>query len=304
LGKQGTTRFLVSVPPLPEEALLDALGHAAREARATPACLGIHVEGPYLSPEKAGALKGPALRTPTVAEVRRWVLHSQGQLRMVTLAPELPGALPVIRCLAQSGVRVALGHSQAKAAAVYGAMEAGATLVTHCFNGMPPTDHHAPGLLDVALVEDRLIAMVIADGVHVSCEAVRLLLRAKRTARVVLVSDHVGYSGWLLRRRGRAYYRPEGTLAGGATPLLQAVRWLVEQVGIPLHQAVTMASLSPAQALGLNRLGRLAPGKLADGVVFDAHFNVILTLVNGAIVYLNKEKACVASLVTWANKVA
>ena len=167
------------------------------------------------------------------------------------------------------------------------AVRAGASLVTHVFNGMRPFHHRTPSLADMALTDARLTTMVIADGVHVSDAALRLLLRAKGPAHVALVTDSVRYQGWPVKRRNGAFYltRRPGTLAGSDLTLLQAVRRAVQVGGATLAEAVAMASTVPARLLGATRRGRLRVGAPANLTVFDEDFTPRLTIVAGRIVY-------------------
>jgi len=229
------------------------------------------------------------MRPPAVAELRRLQQAARGRIRLITLAPELRGAREVIRWCRKRGVAVSLGHSGAHEFAASAAADAGATAVTHVFNGMPPLHHRQPSLLDVALGDDRLTTMVIADGIHVSSTALRLLVQAKGVERVALVTDSIRHQGWDVVLRQGAYYTRRGVLAGSGLTMVSAVRNMVELAGASLADAVCMASETPARLLGLERSrGLLAVGKRADLVAFDRKFRVLLTLVAGRLVYERK----------------
>lgn len=285
LAKTGTTAFLRALGPASHAELVQELRATQRAGSLEAACLGVHLEGPYVNPLRAGALLRSRMRAPSVAELK--LLCRAGPVRLITLAPELPHALEAIHWCQKHGVRVSLGHSDAEAPIAAQAVRAGASLVTHMFNGMRPFHHRAPSLADVALTDARLTTMVIADGVHVSDAALRLLLRAKGPERVALVTDSIRHQGWPVKRRQGAYYlkRQPATLAGSDLTLLQAVRQAVRKGGATMAEAVAMASTVPARVLGETRRGQLRVGALANLTVFDEDFAPRLTMVDGRIVY-------------------
>ena len=291
----GTTAFLTTLgPDTPQRLLqrLDAL-HVERLTLNGAECLGVHLEGPFLNPVRGGVLRKSAMRRASVRELARLAGAARGRLRLMTLAPERPGGVVAIRWCRRRGVAVSLGHSDATFAEATRAAAAGAAAVTHIFNGMRPLHHRAPSLVDAALTDSRLCAMVIADGVHVKAPTLRLLFRAKRPDRVALVTDSVrGQQGsWRLRRRGGAFYATDGTLAGSDLTMIEAVRNAVRLGGAPLEDAVRMASETPARLLGVSRArGTLSPGKRADVVVFDAEYRVWLTIVDGRVVYQREKR--------------
>ena len=283
--RSGTTAFLTTLGPEPPAQLLrDASARAQTTGKADGAtCLGLHLEGPFLNPARGGALPKRWMRRPATAELARL---ARGRVRLVTLAPELAGALPAIRWCARRGIIVSLGHSEATAAEALEAIDAGASAATHVFNGMAPFHHREPGLLDVALTDPRLTAMAILDGVHISAHAFRLLLRAKGPDGVALVTDSIRHEGWSVIRRRGAYYTSGGVLAGSGLTMIRAVRNAVVSGGASVADAVQMAAQTPARLLGLARSrGTLDIGKRADLVVFDRNFQVYLTIVGGTIVH-------------------
>jgi N-acetylglucosamine-6-phosphate deacetylase len=286
-ARYGTTAFLTTLGPSSAPSLRAAVAARVSTGSASgAACLGLHLEGPFVNPACAGALPRRAMRPPTVGELERLAQAARGCLRLLTLAPELRGATEAIRWCRRHRVAVSLGHSAADAATATRAVEAGAQAVTHIFNGMRPLHHRAPSLLDAALLDPRLTVMVIADGVHVSAEALRLLVRAKGPARVALVTDSIRHAGWDVVRRRGAFYRRDGTLAGSDLTMMRAVRNTVKLAGVSLAQAVQMAGAVPAGLLGLGRSrGTLEAGKRADLVAFDRNFRVLLTIVGGTIVH-------------------
>lgn len=306
--KGGTTAFLTTLGPEPPEQLradvaarsiqgthtlltTDRRGATcqSKELRMCPRntvgaeCLGVHLEGPFLNPRRQGALPGRWMRRPSANEFSR--LARGGRVRLVTIAPELPGAASAIRWCARHRITASLGHSDADETAARRAVEAGATAVTHVFNGMRPFHHRSPSLLDVALTDPRLTAMVICDGVHVSPSAFRLLVRAKGAGRVALVTDSVRFQRWDVVKRHGAYYTKRGVLAGSALTMIDAVRNAVRLGGASLEEAVRMATETPARLIGERSRGTLAAGQRADLVVFDRQLRVQRTIVGGRTVY-------------------
>jgi N-acetylglucosamine-6-phosphate deacetylase len=205
-------------------------------------------------------------------------LLDAGPPRLITLAPELPGALEVVARAAAAGVVVSLGHTGATYEQARTAFAAGASHLTHCFNAMAPLHHREPGVIGATLDDPRVTVEVIADGVHVHPSAVRLLWRAAGPERVCLVSDAVDVS----LPGSAAAELDDGTLAGSRIGLDGAVRNLVGW-GVPLADALTMATASPARVVGAS--GRIAVGAPADLVLLDEDLHVEATLVGGEVVW-------------------
>ena len=287
----GTTSFLSAVGPESPEGLVNHLVQQHGAATTVGArCLGLHLEGPFLNPLRAGALASRWLRPPTSRELRQLVRYGGNRLRLMTLAPELPRGLETIRWCARRNIVVSLGHSDANDVVAERAIRAGATAVTHAFNGMRPLHHRDPGLLGEVLTDDRLAAMVILDGVHVDPTAFQLLLRCKGAERIVLVTDSIRHQhGKTATLRHGAYYLNDQTLAGSALTMMRAVRNAVAFGASSLQDAVRMATLNPARLIGeADRIGSLEIGKQADLVVFDRQFKVSMTFVDGQLVYSRK----------------
>ncbi|QZA33683.1 N-acetylglucosamine-6-phosphate deacetylase [Hydrogenibacillus sp. N12] len=273
---------------------IEQAGDRAGEAGA--ALLGVHLEGPFLHPDRAGAQPVEALRAPSLAAFRRLNEAAGGRIRLITLAPELPGALELIPELVRAGVVVSVGHTDADYETVVAAADRGARHVTHVFNAMRPLHHRAPGALGAALVDERLTVELIADGVHVHPALFRLVFRAKGTERVVLITDGIRAKGRpdgvyelggreVTVRCGRATLA-DGTLAGSVLRMNEALKHLVD-AGIPLTEAVRAATLNPARALGLDgERGALLPGRLADVVLLDGSFAVRMVWVRGRLVHI------------------
>ena len=218
--------------------------------------------------------------------------QAQGTARILTLAPELEGALDLLELAKSRGLRVGLGHSHATYEETERAVDAGATHAVHCFNAMRPFSHHDPGILGAALTDDRLSAELIADGIHVEPPAVRLLVRSKGLERIILVSDGVSGASMpdgiyrvgtsTVRVAGGVCRTKEGKLAGGTTPLREAIHNLAQFTGASFAACLPCATLNPARILGLEgRKGVIAPGADADLVALDADAGVTQTYVRG-----------------------
>jgi N-acetylglucosamine-6-phosphate deacetylase len=283
--QHGTTRQLLSLVTAAPEDLISEIQVAAAEVRQDPTILGIHLEGPFLAREYCGAHDPALLLDPDPDLVRRLVAAADGTLRQATIAPELTAFTESAQILKEAGAIVAVGHTAATFEQAKAAIDAGATLLTHAFNGMPSLHHRAPGPV-IAFVEDPAAWLeLINDGIHVRPELVRLLWRLA-PGRVALVSDAMAAAG-----AGDGTYRlgnldvevvngvarlTDGDAIAGSTLTLDiAVARAVREVGLPPLAAIEAATVVPAQILGIaDRLGRLEPGHLADAVLFDRNWQV------------------------------
>jgi N-acetylglucosamine-6-phosphate deacetylase len=252
---------------------------------------GIHLEGPWLNRARAGAHAPAALLRPRPEDVDRLLAAGRGSLRMVTLAPELPGGLDAVEQLTAAGVVVALGHTDADYATTREALRRGARAGTHLFNAMRPVHHREPGPVP-ALLESRAAVELIADGVHLHAAVLGLAARTAGPARTVLVTDAnaaagmpdgpyrlgerlVTVTGGVARGRG-------GEIAGGTGTLADAVRFAVAEAGVPLQAAVAAATSTPAALMGLPDVGRLAVGAWADLVLMTPDLRVAGVMHRGA----------------------
>jgi N-acetylglucosamine-6-phosphate deacetylase len=298
-ARTGTTALVATTVSDTEARLTAALEGVAAAVRSGSGrgaeVLGAHLEGPWLSPGRAGAQEPAHLRPPTAGELDRLLAAAVGTLRMVTLAPEVPGALDVIRAAHRAGVLVSIGHTQATFAEAAAAFDAGARHVTHLFNAMPPLLHRAPGPAGAALADSRVTVEVIADGQHLH-PAVLAVAAASAGRRLVAVTDAISATGLpegrhvlgrseVVVRDGRVTLAdaPQ-TLAGSVLTMDRAVATLVA-AGVPLVDAVTAATLTPAGALGIGHKGRLVPGADADLVVLDGGLLAVATVVAGRVVH-------------------
>ena len=266
LAETGVTAFLPTFVTSPTEQLVAALGELAHAG--APGIVGAHLEGPFISAERLGVHSAAARRDPDAALLKRLLVA--GPVRLVTLAPELPGALELIGALLERDLTVSLGHSNATAAEADAAFDLGVRTVTHVFNAMRAFHHRDPGIVGTALARHDVVVQAIFDGVHLAPETEALLWRATR-GRLALVTDHTAVPG------SRA---TDGTLAGSTSTLTESVRRL-HALGASLSESVNAASLIPARILGDPTLGRLEPGVPADVVVLTDELEVARVLVSG-----------------------
>ena len=268
LARHGTTAFCATLISAPLDSYDAPLTRAAatRGARrpGEAELLGIHLEGPFLG--DAPGAHDPSLVRAVDLPWLDGILDRHPQLvRIVTLAPEADPGQRAVRLLIDAGVVVALGHSRASYADTLSAADAGASVVTHLFNGMSPLHHREPGMVGAALDDGRLTPTLIADGVHVHPAVLRLILARK--TKVAVVSDSVAPTGAAIRRGGAATL-PDGTLAGATTLLDRSVATLVA-AGVAIERAIEVVTSVPAGLLGLEDRGRLAIGNRADVVALD-----------------------------------
>jgi N-acetylglucosamine-6-phosphate deacetylase len=287
--RHGTTGLLPTlITDAPER--MAALAACAAEGLTVPGVLGFHLEGPFLNPSRKGIHPVEHIRQPDETDAATLLGFGQIGRSMVTLAPERL-APDLLRRLAAKGLRVAIGHSEANAAEVEEAVADGATGVTHLFNAMSQMTPREPGIVGQTLVDDRLFAGLICDGLHVAAANLRAALRAKGRDRLMLVTDAmslVGSDATEFTLHGRRIALADGrltdaqgTLAGAHLSMIDAVWNAVEMMGVTLNDALIMASRTPARFLGLGgELGGIAPGYQADLVAFAGR-EVVATWIAG-----------------------
>jgi N-acetylglucosamine-6-phosphate deacetylase len=295
LARHGVTAFLatiVSSPPGRVDDAIDAWRRGQDSPGAVP--IGLHVEGPYLSPARAGAHRPERLRAPDAGEASSWT--PDAGVRIVTLAPELPGALELVSQLSARGIVVAAGHTDADAATGRAAVDAGVRYATHLFNAMRPLDHRAPSLAAALLDDERVTIGLIADGLHVAPEVLAVVRRTVGPGRLSLVSDamagldmapgamRLGDAEVLVGEDGARL--ADGTLAGAIAGLDVGLRTLIAATGCDLTEALAAVTSTPAELLGLGEgRGRLEVGGRADITLLTEAFDVAATLVAGGVAW-------------------
>jgi N-acetylglucosamine-6-phosphate deacetylase len=254
---------------------------------------GIHLEGPFIARSRCGAHDPDLLRDPDTAEFDRWLAAGRGHVRMITVAPELPGALDLIAAASSAGVVSAVGHTEATYEQTLAAFDRGATVATHLYNAMRPLGHRDPGPIAASLSDDRVTVELILDNVHVHPGAAQLVFDAAGAERVALVTDAMAATGLGdgeytlgdLRVRvsgGEARLVETGAIASSTIVLPQAVRNAVEGLGVSVPEAVRSASSVPSNALGLSDAGRIEAGARADLVVLDEDLSVAEVMYRGS----------------------
>lgn len=255
---------------------------------------GIHMEGPFINPKIKGAHKLEYLWESNVDTWNELNESSRGHIKIMTISPEIPGNIDVIRTAASQGVVPSIGHTLAMYEDIEKAIDNGAAHVTHMFNAMRPFHHREAGIMVAALLKKELKVELIADGIHVHPIVMQLLHNIKGSGGIILVTDAIRASGMpdgeyhfmdqkIIVKQKKAFLE-NGTLAGSTLTMEEAVRTMVRDVGVPITDAVRMASLNGAKVLGVeHKKGILAVGKDADIVIMDDDFNVHATIYEGKV---------------------
>lgn len=266
--KSGTTAFLIAIPTNSEFIYHKAIKTIKENPH--PAILGLHLEGPFISPSKAGAHSREHIIIPGVEDIRKLLSDADGAVKMITVAPEV--CTPeVLKVISDYGVTISAGHSNATYSEALNGFRNGISTVTHLFNAMSPLHHRNPGLPGAAFMTKGVSAAIIADGIHVSYDMVALS-KSVMKERLYLVSDAVEESHHgpyqHVRQKDR-FTLPDGTLSGSALTMLQAVKNCGRHVGIPPEEALRMASLYPARVLHCKDRGMIKKGYRADLIIFN-----------------------------------
>ncbi len=300
LVREGTTSFLATTMTASREDTRAALSAAAAYIASAPTngarLIGVHMEGPCLSEKYAGAQPRAYMEMPTVSYFDEMCEAATGCVRMVTIAPELDGAEPVISHLVAQNIAVSVGHSDAGVEDIHTAVCAGLSGVTHTYNAQRPMHHRELGVVGSALMMDPLRCELIADGIHVSVPAMHLLFKVKGVGGVTLITDAMRAKGCgdgvgdlggqtVYVKNGEARLA-DGTLAGSVATMNNCVKNVVHLLGRSLEEAVRCATENPARALGIeDTYGVIKEGAVADYAVLDKDMNVIMTIRDGEIVY-------------------
>ena len=294
LPETGVTAFLPTIITSPPELYPKAIAafHAAED---TPGArpLGLHLEGPFLSPQRHGAHRRDIIEAADPRLLDDWL--EGDAVRLVTLAPERPDAPELIEKLRKRDLLISLGHSNATYEQFEAGIDAGARMATHLYNAMSPFGHREPGAIGAALLDDRVTVGLIADGGHSHPASLQLAVRAKGIDRIALVTDMMAAAGmppgpYMLGGQQVMVDRVsarlnDGTLAGSLLTMDRAVSNMMQWTDATMIDAVRMASEIPAQLLHLERMGRISVGNEADLVLLDANLHVYMTIIRGEVVY-------------------
>ncbi len=294
--QHGTTTLLAGLYSKPFNLLISDMRRIANyiENNDYTNIFGIHMEGPYINPKLKGAMNEDYLWKP---ELNSWFSlrdAARGYIKLMTIAPELPGAIEIMRYAAQDRIVLSIGHSEAEYDEIEAAIDNGASHVTHIFNAMKPLHHREPGVVAAAFLRDELKIELIADGIHVHPVIMKLIYKLKSSRGIILITDAIRAAGMpdgeyefadqKVFVRNKKAYLEDGTLAGSTLTMDEAIKVMCEKVQVPLTDAVRMASLNGAKVLGIQRQkGILAAGMDADIVVMDKEFNVMVTIKEGKV---------------------
>ena len=296
----GVTGFLATTITAPHADTIQAVQTIAKydsEAETGAQLLGIHLEGPYISPKYPGMHRLDYIRAPNVEEFRE--LLAAGPVRMITLAPEGSGAEQLIATALDNHVTVVMGHTNATYEGCLAAIETGINQATHTFNAMRGLHHRQPGTLGAVLSNDDVYAQVIVDNIHVHPAAIDILARCKGIEKTILITDAMvatdllegeyQFGGQKVYVSGKECRLADGTLAGSVLTMEEALRNFIDATGMPLSQAWPASSRTPLQSIGLDhRMGNIQAGYEANLVILNADLQVVATVVQGKLVYLRE----------------
>lgn len=300
VAKEGTTGFLATTMTQSPENIGKALKNVknVREKGEYKGAevLGVHLEGPFISPKHVGAQPLEYVAKPAPETFDKYNELSGGNIKIVTLAPEVEGGLDLVKHLKNIGVVASIGHTGAKFSDVEAAVAAGASNVTHTYNAQTPLHHREAGVVGAAMLFDELNCEMICDTIHVSVPAIKIFVKNKPHDKFTLITDAMRAKGMpdglselggqqVFVKNGEARLA-DGTLAGSVLKMNVAIKNLVEKAGVSLTEAVDFASANPAKNLGLyDERGSIEVGKRADFAVMDKDFNILCTVVGGKVVY-------------------
>lgn len=304
LPKEGTTSFLATTMTKSKEDIENAIGNIAdfipKQIPGHAEILGAHLEGPFLSPKRAGAQHPGNIINPDVELFKKWQTLSDDNIRLVTLAPEEPGGLELTAHLKNTGVVASIGHSDAVYDEVEAAIEAGVTHATHLFNGMRGIHHREPGVAGAVLLHDAVKCEMIVDGIHIAPKMVKFAYKNKGSEGTILVTDAMrakclGAGMYdlggqeVIVNEERAVLK-DGTLAGSILKLNDAVRNMIKFADCSLKDITEMTAVNPAKQINVfDRKGSIKAGKDADLVILNDQLEVIMTFCRGKLAYSNRE---------------
>ncbi len=297
--REGCTAYLASLVCASKEKLINAMSKYTDLKQQGARCLGIHMEGPFINPEQKAVMDPENIRLPDLEEFRAMISASNGNIRTMTIAPEMNGAMKLIEYGTKNGVNMMLGHSNATSQQAIKAQEIGAFGITHLYNAMSQHSHRDPGLVTAALLDDSLVCELICDGFHVAPDVIRATIKhiGKRIALITDASlmrglpdgDYV-FSTYEVHKEGiKAQVKTTGRIAGSVVGMDDVCRNVCEFTDCSLNDIVRMASVNPAMIAGCqSSKGRLKKGYDADMILLDENMNVMSTYVSGKCLYMKK----------------
>ncbi len=301
LPQEGTTSFLATTMTQEPDNIVKALKNAASyqntlNAPGKAEVIGVHLEGPFINPTKKGAQPEKYILDPNIHIFNEWQEAAGGTIKLVTVAPEMPNGIEFISYLAENNVTASIGHTDATFDQVKAAVEAGATQVTHLYNGMRGLHHREPGTAGAALLFDELKVELISDGIHINPHMVQLAIKAKGTDGALLITDAMRakcLKNGLYELGGQPVIvgdgkatLEDGTLAGSILKMIDAVNNMLEFTTLSLHDVIKLASVNPAKQIGVfDTKGSIAVGKDADIVVLNEKLEIEMTICRGAIAH-------------------
>jgi len=304
LAAEGTTGFLAATMTAKTQEIENALVAVrdfmdAKHAVKGAAILGVHLEGPFISPKRVGAQRADQILVPDILMFERWQQVTANVIKLVTLAPELSNSVGFIRYLKEKGIIAALGHTDATYAETVTAIAEGLSYATHVFNAMRGIHQREPGAVMAALLSEQVLTELIVDGVHLHPAIVQFILKLKTKEKMILVTDAMrakclgdgvyDLGGQDVAVKDGVATLPDGTLAGSTLKMSVAIQNMLRFTQCSLWDVLKMASENPAKALGIfHKKGSISVGKDADVVVLDEKFNVVMTLCSGEVVYHKK----------------
>jgi N-acetylglucosamine-6-phosphate deacetylase len=278
--RSGTTGFLITIPTNSFEVYFSAIRVVKENPH--PAILGIHLEGPYISTFRKGAHIKNYIKSPDLAEIKDLLAESEGVVKMLTVAPEICGE-GIIEYLNDNGIVVAAGHSNATFREAVNGFKRGIKTTTHLFNGMSQMHHRDPGLPGATFETENIKASIIADGIHVDYNMVSIAKKLMNE-RLFLVTDAVEENmngAYQHVRQKDRFTLPDGTLSGSILTMMQAVKNCIEDIGIPVEEALRMASAYPIELMNISGRGRIEPGYKADLIVFNKNYEIEHIFIEG-----------------------
>ena len=296
LARTGVTGYLATtvVTGRKNYSHLKAIADFTKENYPASKILGIHLEGPFINVKKKGMIREENILRPSLKLLKNIIKAAQGRLKMMTIAPEIKGAIRLIKELKKNRIIASIGHTLSSYKDAEEGVKAGITHATHLFNAMPGMLHRAPGALAAIFLNKTVFAQVISDGVHINPAILRIIYRLLGKDRIVLITDGMApiglkdgkyiYNKLSYKCVGGACYYGDGTLIGAALPLNKIAFRMMKFTGAPFHEVLQMATLNPAKAINCHSKGVISKGKDADLIVIDKNFNIYHTIVNGNLV--------------------